>query len=672
MYDLSFLRKDPWISSYKFVKKQVENSTKSNLNLYLLKSFVEKNISEEHILDAHDKLIDQNLIFIFPSICTTDKVFITKNLSEFREYRFFSFWGLVYYNALALYFFDLIETMELHEVVDKTKIASISPSKISKGEAGYKIKTNYKGFYNEFVSEIENTLDKKQLVLSFDIRNFYGAVSHEVLLGNLEESLKPSVKAKYQTERYRDTLKFCFRYLMLDNKGIPQGKRIYASDLFGDFYLKKFDLQVEELCNSDHLKFIKMVRYVDDIFVFFDKNGMSDEDCLKEGLRIEKKVSLWLHNVLRLDLNHSKTKITNIKSDSGAEKFLEQVTRITSKIDEDKNVTEMLDEYLDVIGKLNYKELEKENFLVGRKEKNILKYIFKKEFKSFISTRTKKVGAALALADVELAAMESSLAFPLYLYKDGKKDGDGKYPFKDRLDDFFMSGGSDLSSKSNIEVAIQLFLHNTNSLFKKEILGSVDIYADGLVGDSLGKYLLFLTDKIRVTGVEDFSIESIPYSICGKIKNVNKNFEGIYRQIYSLSKKELSKDQAIKFNVIISQLSLFFYSFNLDHYGAAFNHFHSFYEETLSLLLGNRKRGHSDMKKRLRLLNDIVSISPQDRLKLGQFSDRRNFNIVSHASNRDVPTKPIEKGEIVNYVKDICVIYKKYNFFGRVIVENKK
>ena len=89
---------------------------------------------------------------------------------------------------------------------------------------------------------------------------------------------------------------------MRQKHSIPQGRKNLVSDYFGYLYLVPFDLHVTEIIQSKILIFKGVVRYVDDIFVIFEKNdiNISPIEIFKEILTIEGSINSWLQRELGL------------------------------------------------------------------------------------------------------------------------------------------------------------------------------------------------------------------------------------------------------------------------------------------------------------------------------------------------------------------------------------
>ena len=76
-----------------------------DINFLLLKDrFARTN--EKRVLDYYNNYIKGNLFYSLPELFSTDIVNVPKGLSGVREYRFFSMFSMVLYNAVGLLFID--------------------------------------------------------------------------------------------------------------------------------------------------------------------------------------------------------------------------------------------------------------------------------------------------------------------------------------------------------------------------------------------------------------------------------------------------------------------------------------------------------------------------------------------------------------------------------------
>lgn len=150
---------------------------------------------------------------------------------------------------------------------------------------------------NTYIVEIIKILNNKKpsevAIFRTDIKNFYGSINREKLIGKLEERI-PSIKIIKLIQRAIETPAVPQNYRKKDkgkyieDKGVPQGLSI--SNILASIYLAELD---QEMNSSGYDYF----RYVDDIIVFTDKSQVNNAENL-----LNEKI-----NSLELELNEDKT-----------------------------------------------------------------------------------------------------------------------------------------------------------------------------------------------------------------------------------------------------------------------------------------------------------------------------------------------------------------------------
>ena len=129
--------------------------------------------------------------------------------------------------------------------------------------------------------------------------------------------------------------------MMNSKKVIPQGRDNCFSDYFGDLYLKQFDFKAHDLVDNKHLKFNAMIRYVDDITLFFDINKNLDiSEHYKILSYITQKISNYFLCELDLKINPLKSEMFYFSNQDQVDEYLnKQSKKVSSKNDivQDKN-----------------------------------------------------------------------------------------------------------------------------------------------------------------------------------------------------------------------------------------------------------------------------------------------------------------------------------------------
>ncbi len=151
------------------------------------------------------------------------------------------------------------------------------------------------------INEIKTSLNDKELdmYIKLDISNFYGSLSHSILLqklnnlnidNNIIELIKKIIECPtvaYDTQKTRQNIVI---------KGIPQG--IAISNILSSIYMN--DLDIDYLNKND----IKYLRYIDDILLLVKENIEQEFELIKNKIKTE----------YFLELNEEKSKKDIINS----------------------------------------------------------------------------------------------------------------------------------------------------------------------------------------------------------------------------------------------------------------------------------------------------------------------------------------------------------------------
>ena len=181
--------------------------------------------------------------------------------------------------------------------------------------------TNWFVNWGKYCKEVESVLLNDNydsyFLVKIDIRSFYDSVNLSKLKIKLFEEAPAFAKSRISkfSEEDLSFYQSIIAYLLSINENILGNKMTGLSQgpaysrILAEIYLIELDRLIEsELANKPKRTFYN--RFVDDIFIFLE-----DED---EANRIFKRIKDWL-NINYLDLNASKSKVTNVRDfrDSG-------------------------------------------------------------------------------------------------------------------------------------------------------------------------------------------------------------------------------------------------------------------------------------------------------------------------------------------------------------------
>jgi AbiA family abortive infection protein len=189
----------------------------------------------------------------------------------------------------------------------------------------------YKEFRNQVRDNVENSSENK-LVIKIDIQNYFDNISIKILLENLDRFVKPSFKElmNFDTST-KEQIRFYFNYLSKNKQGIPQADNDISSSVLSHLYFTFIDLCIESEIrrNVNSIKDYKIVRFVDDAFIFIDFNEDIDDykrQCIAE--LITSEISDILHHKAGLRLN-TKTRLYWLNDSNQKETLLKDLKKIS-------------------------------------------------------------------------------------------------------------------------------------------------------------------------------------------------------------------------------------------------------------------------------------------------------------------------------------------------------
>ncbi|TKJ87013.1 hypothetical protein PaeCFBP13512_18840, partial [Paenibacillus sp. CFBP13512] len=378
-----------FLNAFNICKNYAEENFILDINFRLLQDIL-KTTSEEKMSLFYKKFIETDLVLSIPEFYSSDIIFIPKGMTSVREYRFFSLYSIILYNAIGLLFVECTHDLlkEIH--FSKKNIFAYYPTTFLKENNEWKANNDYKENYSNFLDKLYEQITVGDVVLRLDITNYFEDIKHRLLINMLKKFSIPSILSKYNINSVtQEILEFYFASLMGKNNAIPQGRKNFLSDYLGYLYLVPFDVNVASLTKNKNLNFKSMIRYVDDIFITFTPNiNLSKKEILKELLVIEQLISSWFYDNLFLSINSSKTKRNIIDSEDNRKKYL----KFTKKIVSDPQLAQPqvnnqfypLVHFKNSLRKLKFREVNEFDIKLSGEERENLKVIFDKKFQNYI------------------------------------------------------------------------------------------------------------------------------------------------------------------------------------------------------------------------------------------------------------------------------------------------
>lgn len=680
MKDLSnIVTKERFINAFNICREYCENNDNIlDVNFRLIKDHLLE-LSEQKVSTFYEKYIESELVYSFPEFHSCERVTIPKNSTGTREYRFFSTFSMILYNAIGLNMVDTCnDTIDSLQFNDKsiypfypTKFLLTTENRTEKNK--WKVSNDYKTEYKKYQKKIDDLTTDNCAILQLDITQYFESIVHEKLINLVYKYANKSILSKnnLDTDSYQ-ILEFYFESLMLKRFSIPQGRKNFISDYFGYFYLIPFDMTVESLCSEFNLKFKGMIRYVDDITLIFENpDGLDFKEVYRELLVVESKIINWFLNELGLNVNPSKTIRKYIQTEEEKRIFIESNKKSTSGVDlieevkeeetkptkKSKKETFLIDdkfnEFNDLLEKFNFFNETKFDLKINKNDRENLKLIYNDSFQSFLLKKevSSKLIKTLENVEIELTVDFINMLIVLFLIKNKKGDFIYKKPI-----DKFLKINFNPSDKRHIHI-LHIFLAQ-KELDLTVVFENILKEREKLVKDSYGKYLLtFAKYKNEINCFSHLNDNVCFYQRLANEFNIPQT-QSHNQYLYQSDDKyqELIKliiSKCILNKSITEQLKNYTLYRRIGKWDLAFNHFHNFFHEICKLKMS--LQDNSSVKN----IISHKSFSLEDQLTINKFYSRRNFNSISHPSQNEIPSEKVDKKDLYLYEKDITLILIK-------------
>jgi len=618
-------------------------------------------LSEARVKTYYDKYIANDLVYSLPELFSSDIVSIPKKLTGVREYRFFSCYSMILYNAVGLLFVDCCAQFIEQLNFKRKNVFAYYPTKFIQDKNNWTVRTDYKDEYKNFKETLAKQVKPGNVILTLDIESYFETIVHSNLVGILKNYSPESALEKhdYSTDSHV-IIEFYLESLMARKFGIPQGKKNFVSDYFGYIYLIPLDIEIPKLASSDSLQFKSMVRYVDDIHIVFNaKNIKNSRIIYKELLTIEQSIAGWLYTNLKLTLNSNKVSREIIKTKKEQSEFIIVSTKtISSPIifreerepEEKKKGAEELKkrfiEFKTALNKFRYPEGDKFLLDIADQDKEAIKAIFDRSFQKFLfeSSISKELRQTLDKMDIELTAEHVTMIIAIFLMK--KENNQPFLPIFEK----FLFNALNLDDKRHIHILLAAI---SQDLVLKKVKRSVEKNRQLLLSDNYGKYVLPFFSSITVKS--DFIYSRIYREyLKQKVKQGTflYNQNPLYEKVIEYIIRKYPDQQTL-----IQPLKNYVYEKSGKRWDTAFNHFHSFFHEICKIKFKLPDKSSSNVKK---IIEKLDNLGIDEELLIMKFYDRRNFNPISHPSQKGKPSIKVSEGDLTYYVEKILSVIEKH------------
>jgi len=153
-----------------------------------------------------------------------------------------------------------------------------------------------------YIQELKDNIHKFDYFIKLDISNFFGSISHGILLDKLSKKIKSDKIANLIKNAITNPTIIggaIKKEYNRETRGVPQG--IPISNILAQIYLQDIDKKYES--RND----IKYIRYVDDILILCQK---------KDYIKISSEIQYELEGILNLKINREKTVMNEISYDN--------------------------------------------------------------------------------------------------------------------------------------------------------------------------------------------------------------------------------------------------------------------------------------------------------------------------------------------------------------------
>lgn len=683
MSDLAkIVTKERFLNAYKICFDYCEeNENIVDVNFRLIKNHI-LNLSEAQVKSYYDKFIESELVYGMPELHSCDIVTIPKKSTGIREYRFFSVFSMILYNAIGLTFVDTCNEVLSTLDFNKKSIYPFYPTKFNLNSASksekdkWVVKNNYKNEFNKYQTRLEDIITPNCGLLQLDLTQYFESIVHEKLIDLLYQySNKTTLSKNKLDEASSVILEFFFEALMCHRFSIPQGRKNFVSDYLGYIYLVPFDMEVEKLCQRSKLQFKGMIRYVDDITIVFENHeNQNASEVYRQLLETESKIINWFLNILGLSINSSKTVRKYIVDEKEKKIFIEEIKKSISGIElsdsDNQNEIEadevkkgevlkiipqvdvIFKKFIEMLEKFKFPENGEFDFKISKYDRELMKVIYDSViFQKYLLKpgNTAVISKVIKTLEIELTVDYINMLIVLYFIKK-----DDNYLFIDILENFFSKY---FKADDKRHLHILHVLHAQNNYDKKIINKIISVNKNVIETDNYGKYLLLLADVIKLAeNYHELDNNAIFHRITNEYLNSTVyhtgylfNNDSNYQAVLKILVKDFIGNKAIS-----DQLKNYVLHRRQKKWDLAFNNFHNIFHE-----ICKTKFELTDKATVKTVIEKAKSLNLKDQLTVDKFYNRRNFNMISHPGQKGIPAEKVNAKDLKYFEEKILEIIIK-------------
>ena len=337
-----FLSHQVWEDATKLLNFQVDQKKfNKHFNTISMFYFEKLGSSRSNIsgVEYFEKTIATNLFYTLEDEFRLHHYTLPKTCLTLRPWTFFSYPLRVLYYAIGLYFLKMTQEFLSEQFVERNPHFNTFYGGGIRYDAEKLIlnpdKVYFKQYYQKFRSAIKaeashNTRDK--VIIKFDVENYFYEIPTDLLLLRVDSRIKSSIKAKlaYDTQTI-EQIRFFFRFLMNNKKGIPVTDNDVISGYLGHLYLSFADLEIDDLLDpepilGDH----HLIRYVDDYYISLTFMPNTPRQERADFITyIASRISDIFHESFDLRLN-AKTEVYWLEEENSRKRLISNLKRVSN------------------------------------------------------------------------------------------------------------------------------------------------------------------------------------------------------------------------------------------------------------------------------------------------------------------------------------------------------
>ena len=226
------LTEDLFLNAFQICKDLCETDGIRDVNIRLLSDHL-TGFSDQNIKNYYGKYVANDLLFAAPELFASDIVSIPKRLTGVREYRYFSCFSMILYNAVGLLFLECCDQFITNLRFQKKGIYGYRPTRFVRDDSGnsWIAKNNYRVEYKRFSERCRKEVSVGNVVLQLDIGAYFETIQHSVLTELIQRfAPKSTLERLGFSDASLETLRFYLDSMMGSNRGIPQGRKNLVSE----------------------------------------------------------------------------------------------------------------------------------------------------------------------------------------------------------------------------------------------------------------------------------------------------------------------------------------------------------------------------------------------------------------------------------------------------------